>query len=340
MPRGDQLLRQWKMLKMLQTRGEGIPLAQLATDLGVDERTIQRDIVMFDEIGIPIEFYEDEYNKRYWKLPANFFKKGEIVLSHTEALALILAEQMFEPIAGTHLAEGLQSVMDKIRSNIPEKALAYFADVDTLTYIPKFGRTDHQPHAGKIRTLIEAAQNEQTVSIGYSPVWHSGEYATMFDPYGLVLFDGNLFALGWSHHSEAMRILKVVRISAITATRKSFKPRDINVRQHFEHSFGIVQGSGEPIRIVVKFTGKASQLVSERIWHDSQQLQWLPAEATLFEAVKNEPDALLATFRLAETGVFKGWIKGFGEFAQVLEPESLRHEMREELLAAARLYGS
>jgi predicted DNA-binding transcriptional regulator YafY len=338
MARGDQLLRQWKMLRMLQTRGEGIPLAQLAADLEVDERTIQRDIAAFDEIGIPIDHYEDDYGKRYWKLPANFFSKGEIVLSHTEALALALAEQMFEPIAGTHLAEGLQSVMDKIRSNVPKKALDYFADVDTLTYIPKFGRTDHKPHADTISTLIEAAQKEQTVSLGYSPVWHSGEYATLFDPYGLVLFDGNLFVLGWSHHSEAMRILKVVRISSVEPTRKSFKPSDVDIRQHFEHSFGIVQGSGDPIRIVVKFTGKATQLVSERIWHDSQQLQWIPASATLFEAVHNEPDALLATFRLAETGVFKGWVKGFGEFAEVLEPASLRQEIRDELLAAARLY--
>jgi hypothetical protein len=48
--------------------------------------------------------------------------------------------------------------------------------------------------------------------------------------------------------------------------------------------------------------------------------------------------ALLATFRLAETGVFKGWIKGFGEHAEVLEPQWLRQEICEELLAAARLY--
>lgn len=338
MARGDQLLRQWKMLKMLQTRGEGIPLARLAAELEVDERTIQRDIVVFDEIGIPIEYYQDDYGKRFWKLPANFFKKGEIVLSHTEALALALAEQMFEPIAGTHLAEGLESVMDKIRSNVPEKARQYFADVDTLTYIPKFGRTDHKPHAETIRGLIEAAQKQLTVSIGYNPVWHAGEFTTPFDPYGLVLFDGNLFALGWSHHSKAVRILKVVRISSLELTKKTFKLVGIDIRQHFEHSFGIVQGSGEPIRIVVKFTGKAAQLVSERIWHESQELRWLPPDATLFEAVQNEPDALLATFRLAETGVFKGWIKGFGRHAEVLDPKALRDEIRDELLAAARLY--
>jgi predicted DNA-binding transcriptional regulator YafY len=338
MARGDQLLRQWSLLKMLQVRGEGIPLAELAREFKVTERTIQRDFEILQEKGFPVDFAEDEYGKRYWKLPHDFFKMGHLILGPTEALSLILAEQLFEPIEGTHLAEGLHSVLEKIRCSLPAKALDYFADVDTLTYIPKFGRTDHKPHAGKIRALIEAAQKEQSVTVCYKPLWEGGEFKTLFDPYGLVLFDGNLFALGWSHHSKAVRILKVVRICSVEPTGMAFKPSDLDVRQHFEHSFGIVQGSGEPIKIVVKFTGKATQLVSERIWHDSQQLQWLPADATPFEAVKNEPGALLATFRLAETGVFKGWIKGFGEHAEVLEPQSLRLELREELLAAARLY--
>ena len=338
MARGDQLLRQWKLLKMLQTRGEGMPLAQLADELGVDERTIQRDFEMFDEIGIPLTHASDEYGKRYWKLPPNFLQRGEIVLSHTEALALLLAEQLFEPIDGTHLAEGLGSIIEKIRTCVPAKALEYFSDVDTLTHIPRFGRTDHKPHAEKIRALIEAAQGQRSVNLTYRPLWQSGEFTTLFDPYGLVLFDGNLFALGHAHNKNGIRILKVVRIMDLEPTRQAFEPLETDIRRHFEHSFGIVQGSGEPVRIVVKFTDKAAQLVGERIWHQSQRLEWLPGDATLFEPVSNEPEALIATFRLAETGVFKGWLKGFGDQAEVLEPVSLRHELREELLAAARLY--
>lgn len=65
MSRGDQIYRQWKLLRMLQTRGEGIPLTQLATDTGVSERTIQRDFEILQELGFPIEHDEDEYGKRF-----------------------------------------------------------------------------------------------------------------------------------------------------------------------------------------------------------------------------------------------------------------------------------
>lgn len=339
MARGDQLLRHWNLLKTLQTRGEGIPLARLAEDLGVHERTIQRDFELLQELGFPVEYGEDEYGKRYWKIPHDFFRQGPFVLSPVEAVSLALAEQLFEPVAGTHLAEGLQSVLDKIRSCVPAKVLEHFAEVDTLTYMPRFGRTDHGPHADKIRVLIEAAQNEQSVHVVYRPVWTGSEFETLFDPYGLVLYDGNLFVLGHSHHKAAIRILKVVRIQQVETTDKRFRcPEDFDIRQHFEHSFGIVRNGGNPIEIVVKFTGKAAPLVEERIWHETQQLHRQPPEATLFEGSKKEPDVLLATFRLAETEVFKGWIKSFGEHAEVLKPQWLREQIRDELIAAARKY--
>ena len=114
---------------------------------------------------------------------------------------------------------------------------------------------------------------------------------------------------------------------------------DFSLSHHFRDSFGITQVGGEPVEIVVRFTGPAAALVEERIWHESQRLAWLPAEETLFEEAPGEPEALIATFRLADTSEFKRWIKGFGDRAEVLKPERLRDEMHAELLSAAKRYG-
>lgn len=43
MARGELILRQWNLLKMLQTRGEGISLRDPAREFQASERTIQRD---------------------------------------------------------------------------------------------------------------------------------------------------------------------------------------------------------------------------------------------------------------------------------------------------------
>ncbi len=340
MARGDQLLRAWKLLNLLQKRGDGLTLAELAEELGVSKRTIQRDFEALAEVGFPLDHVEDDYGRRLWKLPHDTLRSGALVLSHTEALSLALAGRMFEPVAGTHLAEGIQSAIEKVRSSLHRKALDFFADVDVLTYIPRFGQADHAGHAPTIRALIEAARNRATVSLGYRPVWQPDRrpYVTKFDPYGLVLFDGNLFVLGHSHRSKATRILKVLRITSLETTRQTFRRPDIDIRRHFEDSFGIVTAPDRPIAIKVRFTGRAVDLVSERIWHKSQKLEWPTPEPTLFEPASGYPQSVVATFRLAEVGVFKGWLKSFGECAEVISPKSLRDEMRDELLAAARLY--
>ncbi|MBU1694777.1 MAG: helix-turn-helix domain-containing protein, partial [Verrucomicrobia bacterium] len=63
MSRGDQLQRQWNLLRTLQTRGEGIPLQDLARELEVVERTIQRDLELLQKLGFPIEHEDDEIGK-------------------------------------------------------------------------------------------------------------------------------------------------------------------------------------------------------------------------------------------------------------------------------------
>ena len=98
MARGELILRQWNLLKTLQTRGEGVPLRQLAEELGVSERTIQRDFEILEEVGFPIEHQEDEYGKRFWRMPADFFRTGPLspLPSHSGGLPTSASNGSFE----------------------------------------------------------------------------------------------------------------------------------------------------------------------------------------------------------------------------------------------------
>lgn len=341
MSRGHQVFRQWKLLRMLQTRGEGVPLAQLAEEVGVSERTIQRDFEVLQELGFPIEHEEDEYGKRFWRMPHDFFRTGPLVLSLTEAISLHLADRLMVPLSGTYLAAGLESILGKIRSLVPRKALDHFAALDEMICVRRTGSTDYSGFGEIIGTLIDAARENRTVEVTYRAIWRGDEYTTLFDPYGLVYYDGDLFVLGKSHRAGAVRIFKVTRILGANATEKPFlRPADFSLEQQFRSSFGIFQAAGEPVEITVRFSGVAAALVEERVWHESQQLSWQPAEDTLFSHPGDESDSLIATFRLSGVVEFKRWIKGFGDQAEVLKPAWLRLELRDELLAAANRHGT
>jgi len=339
MARGEQILRQWNLLKTLQTRGEGIPLRQLAEEFEVSERTIQRDFEMLEELGFPVEHDEDEYGKRFWRMPHDFFKTGPLVLGLTEAVSLHLAGSFFTPLAGTHFAEGLQTILDKVRSLIPAAALDYFRELDETLYVRRSGITDYSAHAETIRVVSDAAHARRSVEVTYRALWRSAEYTTRVDPYGVVYFEGDLFLVGHSHKANALRVFKVTRIAAASATEETFElPAGFRLAEHFRSTFGIVQSDGEPVDIVVKFTGPAAALIEERVWHESQRLEWLPGEETLFEPHSGEPGDLQATFRLTNLVEFKRWLKGYGDLAEIVKPDWLRSEMRQELLAAAERY--
>jgi len=339
MPRGEQIQRQWNLLRMLQTRGEGIPLAQLAQECDVSERTIQRDLELLQELGFPVEFGEDEYGKRFWRMPPNFFKTGPLPLSLTEAISLHLAERMFAPLAGTHFVDGLQSIQDKIRSLMPAKAMDYFSGLGSTLLVRTVAATDFSKHADIIKTLHEAILDERTVEVEYHALWRGDRYKTLYDPYGLVLHLDDLFAVGRSHRADAVRIFKASRILSAAPTGVRFERLEgFDLEHFFRGSFGIIQADQEPIEIAVEFRGVAAAVVEERIWHDSQKLEWLPATANLFDHEPDKGDSLVATFELAEVIEFKKWLKGFGDQAVLLRPDWLRKEIHDELLAAAARY--
>ncbi len=341
MARGEQIQRQWNLLRMLQTRGEGIPLAQLAQETEVSERTIQRDLELLQELGFPVEYGEDEYGKRFWKMPHDFFKTGPLTLGLTEALSLHLAERMFAPLAGTPFTEGLHSIEEKIRSLMPARAMDYFSELGGTLLVRTVAATDFSGHSEIIRILHQAILDERTVEVEYHALWRGDTYKTFYDPYGLVLHLHDLFVVGRSHRADAVRIFKVRRILAASPTSSQFKrPEDFDLEDFFRGSFGIIQTDREPVEISVQFKGVAAAVVEERIWHDSQKLEWLPAEATLFDREPDKEGSLVASFTLAEVIEFKRWLKGFGDKAVVLRPDWLRKQMHEELLAAAERYES
>jgi len=341
MARGELIQRQWNLLKTLQTRGEGIPLRDLATQFDVAERTIQRDFEILQELGFPIDFEEDEFGKRYWRMPHDFFKTGPLVIGLTEAISLHLAERIITPLAGTVFADGLENLLDKIRSLVPGKALEHFAELDDIVYVRRMGQTDYAARGEVIRTLADAARSEKQIQMTYRSLWRGESYTTRCDPYGMVYYDGDLFFVGRSHRADAVRVFKVTRIESATPTGDSFKrPEEFSLEEHFRHSFGITQLEGEPIEVQVKFTGPAAKLVEERVWHESQELSWLPTEGTLFDSAPNEPDTLLGTFKLTAMAEFKKWIRGFGDQAEVIQPDWLRAEMRSEISSTLHRYDS
>jgi predicted DNA-binding transcriptional regulator YafY len=118
----------------------------------------------------------------------------------------------------------------------------------------------------------------------------------------------------------------VDRIEAVETTPIIFqRPANFKLADLVADSFGIYDGD-EDLTVVVKFLPSAARFVQESHWHASQVL------------TPQRDGSLLARFQLSSTVEIKSWVLSFGANAVVIEPESLRTEIAQELEQLIKSY--
>jgi predicted DNA-binding transcriptional regulator YafY len=89
---------------------------------------------------------------------------------------------------------------------------------------------------------------------------------------------------------------------------------------------GIIWGEG--IAVKLRFKPDVAWRVKESRWHPSQQLDELA------------DGGCLLTVSVASMMELGRWVRGWGDRVEVIEPASLREELREEAIRLARQYSA
>ena len=146
-------------------------------------------------------------------------------------------------------------------------------------------------------------------------------------PYKFWYFDGTFYLIGHCDWRDDVRIFALDRIKMLHLTEEGFEvPDEFDIDEFMRHSFGVI--TGEPTRVKIWFSADVAGYIKERIWHESQQIHPQSDGSALFEA------------DVAATEEIKYWIKGWGSQALVIEPESLREEIRSESVKMLERYSS
>jgi predicted DNA-binding transcriptional regulator YafY len=109
-------------------------------------------------------------------------------------------------------------------------------------------------------------------------------------------------------------------------TKDAFEvPEEFDFEEFMRPSFGVFQG--EPVKVKIWFSPDAAGYIREKIWHDTQEIVPQKDGSIIFEA------------EVAGTDEIRFWVMSWGSKAEVLEPESLREEIRKETEAVMSIYG-
>ncbi|MBW2610610.1 MAG: WYL domain-containing protein [Deltaproteobacteria bacterium] len=105
------------------------------------------------------------------------------------------------------------------------------------------------------------------------------------------------------------------QIKMLHQTKEAFEvPEEFSLEKFMGPSFGVYQGA--PVHIKVWFHPDVAGYIKEKIWHESQQIHSQDDGSIIFEA------------EVAGADEIRFWVMSWGSKAAVLEPESLREEIR------------
>ncbi len=145
-------------------------------------------------------------------------------------------------------------------------------------------------------------------------------------PYGFTYHLGSLYLVGRKREDDSLRHWKVDRIEDAEVTDFPFQmAEDFDLQEHLAKSFGIYQTTGD-VHVKVRFSPTVARRVEESRWHRSQKL------------TREKGGSLIAEFDLDTTEEIKHWVLGFGQNAEVLEPEELRGAISEEIESLRQRY--
>lgn len=318
MPRGDQMGRQWKIIQHLITAHGGKTVSELidALELECHSRTVYRDLEALQNAGFPI--YTDTVGGRnLWMLMESAREKMPIPMTLPELMALYLARNMLKAVNHTAYYESLKSLFHKIKTSLPSDLVSY---LDTMEKTIHIGQRPYK-RGGESRdtfTVINDALNKRRyVEIRYHTMSRNRTDTRVIAPYSIWFYDGSFYVIAFCTLRNAIRLFALDRISHMAIQEGTFTvPEDYNPEDFMKSSFGVFKGRVQTVRIL--FSKEAAGYIREKTWHETQVLTGREDGSLLFEA------------QVEGTDEIRFWIMSWGSHARVLEPASLKREIREE----------
>lgn len=326
MARNEQLIRQHKIIQILERRRYGVTLEELrdavVEDLGLTSlhvRSIRRDIEALQAAGMQI-LTEDLAHGRVWKIGRADIGLHKIAINASELIALSVGRTLMNPLMGTQYGQGIEAFWNKVKEQLPEGVWEHYERYRKTLLVQDVTPKSYEKHQGVIKTINRAIQEHRIVEIEYESM--TGPARTRFiEPYGMMLSNGLLYILAMEENvglekdgDDRIKHWKLDRISKANALDRWFKyDETVELESRLDHAIGAFTGDTYAT-YKIRLTPAGSKWVQEEPWQANQVLEAQPDGSYLLSVKANN-----------DKGVFAKILK-LGNEAELLEPvESRKH---------------
>jgi proteasome accessory factor B len=295
-------------------QGRRVVAKQAAQELGVDERTIRRDLkqAMAREWKLPVRY---DRSQRVWYYSGETAPLPGTIVSATDRLALLLSLRSVEQYRGTPLYRQLKELYARLLELLMPEARTNYK---TLAKKIRFEGPPMPPISDQVwETLLNALESEETVRMTYK-TGHSGEVRTRnVDPYGLVARHREWFLVGWDHYRRGVRTFFLPRIQAAQDTDKTFRVRDgFDLDAYLATAVDSHQSTGPVHHVKLRFAADATALGEEYVSNATQKVS------------RDEEGRVIVEFEAGALYALERDVLAWGGKVEALEPRELREQVR------------
>jgi len=291
---------------------------ELAELFEVSVRTIYRDIDVINQAGIPVVSYPGAGGgiglSEGYRLDRN-------VLSDSELVEIVNALQSVSTI---YPDRNRALLLEKMKSVVPaaESERFQLQTRQLVVDLSPWGGNGHLEE--KLSVLKKAAEEERMVEFAYCDA-QGNESVRSVEPYTLVLKRQSWYLYAYCRARQQFRLFKLFRMKSVLIGERFAVRRTIELERLPWNEEWIAPG--KTTRLKLRFRRRARHLAEE----------WFGVEAVVAEATeKDSEERYVVEADFPEDRWLYGFIMSFGPDVEVLEPESIREEIKRQ---AAEIIG-
>lgn len=323
--RGGSDLHRLLTIIVLAQSGPGWSASRLARECGVVERTIYRDVRKLVDSGVPIEHDAawDGYRVR-----GEFFLPP-VQLTTDEALALAV---LCEEVAGRDqigfLSPALRA-LQKVRAQLPAEMRD---EVVRRSNRVKIRTARHVPagdHADVYARVDQAIAEELALDCVYEKAGGGGESEPfLFEPYALLFAVRAWYVVGRHLGRKEVRCLKLTRFLRVARTTRHYTiPQGFSIDAYVRNAWAMIPGDKD-YAVEIRFEPGSAHLVTETMWHKTQELDHHADGAVTFRATVSGLDEIV------------WWVLSMGHNCRVVKPPELARRVGEIASRTAAMYAA
>ncbi|MCK6543889.1 YafY family transcriptional regulator [bacterium] len=290
----------------------------IAEHFDITLRTVYRDMKALNEAGVPIaaEAGEGYSLVEGYHLPP-------VMFTHEEAAALLVGSELTRSLTDASLQTHITSALHKIQAVLPQDRKNYLDNLrDALHIVTYPSRFKEGFRDDVLKTIQDAIVHRRILTIEYITNRDDRQSKRNVEPLGLVYYSNFWHLIAYCRLRKDYRDFRTDRITAIQVKDESFASRDdFSLTQYLSQSRPVEN----LIQVRVKFTYEVVSYVRDRNY---------------FGIVSEEKTegGVIFTFLTPELKYLSGWLLGYGEHAEILEPKALKQIMYDEAVKLTQMY--